>query len=108
MTAGISRLDDYKPRRLVLDNGLRLIFEARPGPGVVALELHVDAGLLREARPGLAVLTGRSLEEGTTSRTADLAAAVEDVGATFECGATGGSMRVCREDLPLAVESLPT
>ena len=65
MTAGISRLTDYSPRRMVLDNGLRLIFERRPGPGVVALELFADAGLLREAKPGLACLTGRLLEEGT-------------------------------------------
>ena len=48
-----------------LPNGLRLITERRPGTGIVALELFVDAGLLREAKPGLAFLTGRLLEEGT-------------------------------------------
>ena len=58
------------PRRMVLDNGLRLIFERRPALGVVALELYADAGFLREAKPGLACLTGRLLEEGTTTRTA--------------------------------------
>jgi zinc protease len=107
MTAGISRLTDYNPRRMVLDNGLRLIFERRPGPGVVALELFADAGLLREAKPGLACLTGRLLEEGTTNRTAhELAEAIEDVGGTLESGPTGSSLRVCREDLALAVELL--
>jgi zinc protease len=107
MAAGISRLVDYTPRRLVLDNGLRLIHERRAGPGVVALELYVDAGLLREAKPGLAFLTGRSLEEGTSTRSArQLAEAIEDVGGTLESSATGSSVRVCREDLPLAVELL--
>jgi zinc protease len=107
MSAGVSRLDDYAPRRLVLDNGMRLILERRPGSGVVAFELYVDAGLLHEAKPGLAVLTGRSLEEGTSNRAARaLAETIEDVGGTFECGATGTSLRVCREDLALAVELL--
>ena len=106
-TAGISRLVDYNPRRMVLDNGLRLIFERRPGPGVVALELFADAGLLREAKPGLACLTGRLLEEGTSTRPAhELAAAIEDVGGILESSATGSSIRVCREDLGLAVELL--
>jgi zinc protease len=105
--AAISRLVDYNPRRMVLDNGLRLIFERRPGPGVVALELYVDAGLTREAKPGLACLTGRLLEEGTSRRTApELAEAIEDVGGTLESSATGSSLRVCREDLALAVEIL--
>ena len=70
----------------------------RPAPGVraeaghrgVALELYVDAGILREARPGLAALTGRLLEEGTTSRDAEaVARAIEDVGGSLEVGATG-------------------
>jgi zinc protease len=105
--AGISRLVDYNPRRVVLDNGLRLLYERRPGPGVIALELFVDAGLLREAKPGLACLTGRLLEEGTSSRTADeLAGAIENTGGTLESGATGSSVRVCNEDLALGIELL--
>ena len=63
--AGISRLTDFRPRRVTLENGLRLVYERRPGTGVVALELYVDAGSVREAKPGLAALTGRLLEEGT-------------------------------------------
>ncbi len=69
--AAVSRLADYRPRRVVLENGMRLVFERRPSSGVVALELYADAGILREAKPGLAALTGRLLEEGTTSRDAD-------------------------------------
>jgi zinc protease len=104
---GISRLVDYKPRRIILENGLRLIFERRPGTGIVALELFADAGLLREAKPGLACLTGRLLEEGTKTRSApELAEAIEDVGGTLESGATGSSVRVCSEDLLLAIELL--
>ncbi len=105
--AGLSRLVDYRPKRVVLDNGLRLIFERRPDSGVVALELYADAGLLREAKPGLACLTGRLLEEGTSTRTAqELAEAIEDVGGSLEVGATGGSVRVRCEDLSLAMELL--
>jgi zinc protease len=104
---GGSRLADYHPRRSRLSNGLRLITERRPGTGVVALELYVDAGLLREEKPGLGFLTGRMLEEGTTTRSAEaLAEAVEDVGGTLDVGATGASLRVRAEDLPLAVEVL--
>ena len=69
--------------------------------------MFADAGLLREAKPGLAYLTGRVLEEGTMARSAtELAAAIEDVGGTLESGATGSSVRVCSEDLRLAIELL--
>lgn len=104
---GVSRLADYSPQRTTLPNGLRLISERRQGTGIVALELFVDAGLLREAKPGLAYLTGRLLEEGTKTRPAEtLAEAIEDVGGTFDVGSTGVSLRVRAEDLPLAVEIL--
>ena len=106
---GISRLADYRPRRTVLANGLRLVSERRPGTGVVALELFVDAGLLREAKPGLAYLTGRLLEEGTATRPADeLAEAIEDVGGTLDVGSTGRSLRVRAEDLPWPWSCWPT
>jgi len=104
---GVVRLVDYRPSRVVLPNGLRVLTETRPGSGVVALELFVDAGMLREAKPGLAHLTGRLLEEGTANRTAEaLAEAIEDVGAALDVGATGASLRIRAEDLPLAVEIL--
>jgi zinc protease len=105
--ASISRLVDYRPRRVVLDNGLRLVYERRSNTGVVAIELYVDAGSVREAKPGLAALTGRLLEEGTTSRTAEvLAQSIEDVGGSLEVGSTGGSIRVRSEDLAMAMELL--
>jgi zinc protease len=102
-----TRLADYHPQRAALPNGMRLISERRPGTGIVALELFVDAGLLREAKPGLAFLTGRLLEEGTQARSADaLAEAIEDIGGTLDVGSTGASLRVRAEDLPLAIEIL--
>src|SRR5262249_6651446 len=88
-------------------NGLRLVSERRGGTGIVALELFADAGLLREARPGLSYLTGRMFEEGTLARPADvLAEAIEDVGGTLDVGPMGASLRVRAEDLPLALEIL--
>ena len=91
----------------MLDNGLRLVFERRPGTGVVALELYTDSGIIREARPGLAALTGRLLEEGTASRDADaIARAIEEVGGSLEVGATGASVRIRAEDLALSLDLL--
>jgi zinc protease len=105
--SGGTRLADYHPQRAALPNGIRLISERRPGTGIVALELFVDAGLLREAKPGLAYLTGRLLEEGTQTRSADaLAEAIEDIGGMLDVGSTGASLRVRAEDLPLALELL--
>ncbi len=105
--SGGTRLADYHPQRAALPNGMRLLSERRPGTGIVALELYVDAGLLREAKPGLAYLTGRLLEEGTQTRSADaLAEAIEDIGGMLDVGSTGASLRVRAEDLPLALELL--
>jgi zinc protease len=101
------RFVDFEPCRTILDNGFRLIWERRPDTGVVALELYVDAGIVREAKPGLACLTGRLLEEGTLNRSAhDLAATIEDAGGLLDVGSTGGSVRVCREELATALEIL--
>ena len=103
----LTKLIDYRPRRRRLDNGLRLIHERRPGTGVVALDLYVDAGWLREARPGVSCLTGRLLEEGTQNRSAsELAAAIEDVGGSMEASPAWTSLRVRAEDLALALELL--
>ena len=97
----------FRPTREVLPQGLRLLSERRPGTGVVALEFYVDAGQLREAKPGLAYLTGRLLEEGTESRSADaLATEIEDAGAALDVGSTGISLRIRAEDLVQGVEWL--
>jgi zinc protease len=105
--AGPTKLADFAPRKLTLPNGMRLLTERRPGTGVVALELFVDAGLLRESKPGLAYLTGRMLEEGSASKSAqEMAEVIEDVGGALEVGSTGASLRVRAEDLSMAVEWL--
>ncbi len=105
--AGGSRLSDYRPRRVVLDNGLRLVWARRPGAGVVSIEFYCDAGMVRESNPGVASLTGRLLEEGTTSRDADsIASVIEDAGGSIEVGATGASMRIRAEDLAPSLELL--
>jgi zinc protease len=100
-------LATLKPHRTVLSNGLILLVEPRPGTGTVAIELHLDAGQIRERKPGLAALVGRMLEDGTRHRTAEtLASEVEDAGGVLEAGSTGASLRFRREDLPLALELL--
>jgi zinc protease len=97
-------LVDYKPRRVTLANGLRLLTERRPGTGTVALEVYCDSGVLREAKPGVAYLAGRLREEGTAHRDAEaIACAIEDVGGTLDVSSTGVSLRVRAEDLELAV-----
>ena len=105
--AGPTRLVRLAPQKVILPNGMRLLTERRPGTGVVALEFFIDAGLLRESKPGLAYLTGRMLEEGTTNRSAEaMAEAIEDVGGALEVSSTGASLRVRAEDLPMAIEWL--
>ena len=105
--AGPSKLGDYSPKKVTMPGGMRVLTETRPGTGVVALELFVNAGLLRESKPGVAYLTGRMMEEGTKRRSADaMAEAIEDVGGTFDVGSTGASLRVRAEDLKMAVEWL--
>jgi zinc protease len=107
LSRGAARLADYRPRRSALENGLRVISERRPGTGVVALELYLDAGWLREARPGVAHLTGRLLEEGTARRPGpELTAAIEDAGGSFEASSSCLSARARAEDLPLALDLL--
>ncbi len=104
---GVPNLVGYRPARVVLPGGLRLLTERRPDTGTIALELVVDAGQLREAKPGLAHLTGRLREEGSATRSAEaVAGAIEDLGGTLDVGATGVSLRVRSEDLPAAVEVL--
>ncbi len=102
-----ARLVEFAPAQRRISNGMGIATEVRPGSGVVALELFVDAGMLREAKAGLAALTGRMLEEGTTRRSADaMAEAIEDVGGVLDVNSTGASLRVRAEDLPMAVEWL--
>ena len=104
---GVPALADYRPSRVVLPSGMRLLTERRTGTGTVALELVVDSGQVRESKPGLAHLVGRLREEGTEGRSPEaLAGAIEDLGGTLDVGSTGVSLRVRSEDLAVAVEVL--
>ncbi len=101
------RLVDFRPRRFRMDNGLLILSERRPGCGTVSLDLYCDSGVLREQKPGVANLTARLREEGTQHYSAEeLAGLVEDVGGQLEVHATGLSLRVAPEDLPMAVDVL--
>lgn len=102
--AARAKLEEYRPRKAVLSNGMRLLTERRAGTGTVALEVYCDSGQLREAKPGVAYLAGRLREEGTAHRDAEaIACAIEDVGGTLEVSSTGVTLRVRAEDLELAV-----
>jgi zinc protease len=103
---GVTRLIDFRPRRFCLENGMRVVHERRPDTGVVALELYVNAGSMREAQPGVSYLTGRLLEEGNRNRSAsEIAATIEDAGGSMDVSSCT-SLRIRAEDLALAVEVL--
>ena len=94
----------FHPHCVELPNKMKLIWERRPGCGIVSLEMYVNAGMINEAKPGVAHLTGRMLEEGTTLRSgAELFDLIEDKGGTFELRSTGGAMRLRSEDLELGL-----
>jgi zinc protease len=101
------RLVDYQPRRMILSNGLRVVYERRPSVGVAAVDLYVEGGWVREAVPGVSALTSRMLEEGSVGRSSqELAAAIEDVGGSLELSSTWSSLRTRSEDLELGLELL--
>lgn len=97
--------ESTRVHRVLLPNGMRLLTEPSASRGVVALELYFDSGIMREAKPGLANLVARLREEGTQTRnSADLAHAIEGMGAQIEVHPTGLTARVGSEDLAHAVE----
>lgn len=100
-------IPDFHPRHWRLPSGLRVVSEHVPGAGVVSIELHVEAGQRLEAKPGVAHLTGRLREEGTSTRSAEaLAEQVEDVGGVLDVYARGASLHLKSEDLALALDVL--
>jgi len=94
-----------------LPNGLTLIVARNTTVPVVALNVYVDAGRLREAKPGLAHLTGEYLLEGAGDRDArTLSEAIAALGAEVTTRGTGLSARCLTEDaaalLPLVGDLL--
>ena len=89
--AGISRLADYRPRRIVLDNGLRLVYERPAG------HRRRRAGALCQRRERPRVQTGPRRADRSAAGGRDdephrrgLAQAIEDVGGSLEVGVDGG------------------
>ena len=91
-TSGLSL---ERTKRVVLPNGLTLLlFENRRLPIVVA-EALVRNVRLREPTPGIATLTGRMLDEGTTKHGGpEIAEMIESVGGVLGLSASGGGVKV--------------
>ncbi len=60
------------PEKFKLLNGLTVLYSERPGLPLVAadLVLHAGSGVNSVDRPGLASMTARMLQQGTTTRSA--------------------------------------
>src|SRR5467141_2064567 len=101
------------PQRFKLSNGLTVLYSERPGLPLVAanLVMHAGSGVNPVDRPGLASMTARMLQQGTTTRTApQIADRAADLGATLNSGAgtdtTGVSTRSLSRSFPDALELL--
>src|SRR5437588_7799088 len=101
------------PEKFKLSNGLTVLYSERPGLPLVAanLVLHAGSGVNPVDRPGLASLTARMLQQGTTTRSAlQIADRAADLGATLNSGAgtdtTGISTRSLSRNFPDALELL--
>ena len=101
------------PQKFKLANGLTVLYSDRPGLPLVAanLVLHAGSGMNPVDRPGLASMTARMLQQGTTTRSAlQIADRAADLGATLNSGAgrdtTGISTRSLSRNFPEALELL--
>lgn len=96
------------PRRIRLANGFEMLLAPRTGIPRVQASLLFPAGGERnpEEWPGLAALTGALLDEGSAQRSgADLALALEGLGATLS---TGADWDTGHADLELFARDLET
>src|SRR6184192_1816608 len=101
------------PEKFKLSNGLTVLYSERPGLPLVAadLVLHAGSGVNPVDRPGLASMTARMLQQGTTTCSAlQIADRAADLGATLSSGAgtdtTGISTRSLTRNFPDALELL--
>jgi zinc protease len=101
------------PEKFKLSNGLTVLYSERTGLPLVAanLVLHAGSGVNPVDRPGLASMTARMLQQGTTTRSAlQIADRAADLGATLDSGAgpdtTGVSTRSLSRNFPAALELL--
>jgi zinc protease len=101
------------PEKFKLSNGLTVLYSERPGLPLVAadLVLHAGSGINPVDRPGLASMTARMLQQGTTTRSAvQIADRAADLGATLNSGAgtdtTGITVSALSRNFPEALELL--
>jgi zinc protease len=101
------------PETFKLSNGLTVLYSERPGLPLVAanLVLHAGSGVNPVDRPGLASMTARMLQQGTSTRSApQIADRAADLGATLNSGAgtdtTGISTRALSRNFSDALELL--
>jgi zinc protease len=89
----ILRVKLPKPTEHKLANGLTVLVLERHELPTVAFELELKPGAIADPTPGMASFTADMLTEGTTTRnSAQIAAAIEEIGARLEAGAEfGGS-----------------
>lgn len=85
------------PQRRWLDNGLEVISYHLPGQHVVSASLVLDVPLVAEPRveEGVASITCRTLDEGTTSHDADeFAQLLESAGADFDVDVSSAGLQL--------------
>jgi zinc protease len=105
LPTGSPKLGGWTPERFVLPNGLTVLALRRPGSATAAVRIFVDAGQVREEKPGVAHLTGHLLDAGAGKRSADeISEALDDLGATLDVGAEGIALRLRSSDLPAGLE----
>jgi zinc protease len=95
-----------KMQKVVLDNGLTLLLLENHRLPIVAAQAQVRHVSLfePEGKGGLAVLTGRMLDQGTARHTGpQLAEAIENVGGSLEMSSGGGSVKVLAPDRRLGL-----
>jgi len=95
--------------RFALRCGAQLLVSPRPGASVCAVQVHLRGGnsLDPTGREGLALLTGRLVDQGTTeSSEEELAARLENAGGSLGGGATGLSGQMANERWELLLETL--
>jgi zinc protease len=97
----------FQSHRWTLDNGLTVLFLENHVLPVVSIEVFVAAGQVYEPdeKAGMAVLTGRLLEEGTVHRSAfEIAQAIEFVGGSLHTTSRGVSAQVLSKDFVLGLD----
>jgi zinc protease len=98
-----------KTKRVELENGLVLLLYEDHRLPLVTVEAGLrDARILESAdKAGVAELTGRLLDEGTSRHSGqEIARAIEDVGGVLSMSSDGGAVRVLAPDRALGVRLL--